>query len=138
MSRFLTKLRIEYAGTKDEEDWILLEPFVYESDVAQQIIVVPAGFHTDLASVPRLPLAYWLTGGKAKLASIPHDYLCVTGLVSREMADEVFLEAAELAGVPKWRRDVMWGAVRAYGVLSGKDSPDKEKKPSHADDIYFG
>jgi hypothetical protein len=136
MSDFLSTLDIRYVGKNDEEKWELLQPFVYQSDVAGITITVPAGYITDLASVPRFPLAYWLTGGKAKLASVPHDFLCETKLVSREMADKVFLEAAELAGVPGWRRSVMWTAVRAYGALSGKDTP--EQKPIKPEDFYIG
>ena len=39
------------------------EPLVYKSEVASTIFKVPAGFVTDLASVPRLPLAYLLLNG---------------------------------------------------------------------------
>jgi hypothetical protein len=52
----------------------------------------------------------------------------------------VFLEAAEVAGVPQWRRDIMWAAVRMYGAFSGKDAeaPQPEKKPIKPEDIFFG
>lgn len=136
-SEFLSELDARYIGEKDEELWELLVPFVYKSEVAGITITVPAGFNTDFASVPRVPLAYWLTGGRAKKAAVVHDYLCVEKIVSREMADKVFLEAAELQGVPQWRRDIMWTAVRAYAVFSGKDS-ESEQKPIKPEDTYFG
>lgn len=136
MSQFLSDLEIRYVGEDDEDLWQLLSPFVYESEVAGITIIVPAGHLTDLASVPRIPLAYWLTGGKAKKASVIHDYLCDTKLVSREMADRVFLEASKITGVPSWRRTVMWTAVRTYATFTGKDEATPMKDPTK--DIYFG
>lgn len=121
MSAFKSTLVVQYVGEEDEEKWMLLQDFVYESDVAGMTIIVPKGTITDFSSVPRLPLAYWLTGGKAKKASVVHDYLCVTKDVSREMADAVFVEAAELQGVPAWRRKLMWMGVRGYAIVTGKD-----------------
>lgn len=129
MSAFLNELDVRYVGTHDEEDWELLTDFAYQSQVAGKTITVPKGHHTDFASVPRLPLAYWLTGGKAKKAAVVHDFLCETKMVSREMADAVFLEAAELQGVPAWRRKIMWAGVRLYAVFTGKDTaPIKQEE----------
>ena len=126
MSAFLSPLILKYIGENDEELWELHEDLIYQSDVAAYTFVIPKGFKTDLSSVPRAPLAYWLTGGKAKLPSIPHDFLCETKLVTREMADLVFLEAAKLVGVPGWRRKTMYSMVRGYAIVTGKDTPKTE------------
>lgn len=71
---FLTPLRVEQvseaAGT-----WRLLEPLCYVSPIFGGLIVVPAGFVTDFASVPRLPFSYWLFGGVGQAAAVVHDYL---------------------------------------------------------------
>jgi hypothetical protein len=136
MSSFLSDLDTRYVGTHDEDLFQLLAPYVYQSDVAGITIEVPAGFLTDFSSVPRIPLAYWLTGGKAKQASVVHDFLCETKLVSRQMADEVFLEIMELTNVPVWRQKVMWAGVRAYASFTGKDGPPPP--PDVNKDIYFG
>lgn len=92
----------------------LLQPLVFESKLIDEIIV-PAGFITDFASTPRLPIVYWLTGNTSHRSAVIHDYLYHTGTVSRKTADKVFLEAMESRGVPKWRRLSMYRAVRLFG-----------------------
>ncbi|OHD22919.1 MAG: hypothetical protein A2Y38_19855 [Spirochaetes bacterium GWB1_59_5] len=127
MSRFPGKLEVELVDDDENEgrgSWRLTAPFVYESDIAG-VITVPAGFVTDFASVPRVPIAFWLTGDTAHDAAVIHDYLYSTGQVQRATADAVLLEAAELTGVPAWRRYAMYYAVRAFGGshYGPKDSP---------------
>ena len=117
MSRFLTPLDVELIDDRDGGGtWVLRSPLAYESSVAGQVICAPEGFRTDFASVPRAPLVYWLTGDVAHAAAVIHDYLYATGGVSRELADDVLLEAMAATGVPAWRRYVMFWAVRAFGA----------------------
>ena len=52
----------------------VVEPFVYCSDKIG-VIVVPAGFITDFASVPRLPFVYMFFGGVGDEAAVLHDWL---------------------------------------------------------------
>ena len=77
--------------------WRLFEPFQYESKRAG-LIVVPSGFVTDFASVPRLPVAYWLYGSKANAPALVHDYLYREGHPGRKEADRIFLEALKEYG----------------------------------------
>ena len=116
IGRFLTRLRIETASDQDDGKWIVLSPLVYQSGVAGMEIAVPAGFETDLASVPRLPFVYWLTGGTSVEAAVVHDYLYSTHLVCRKMADAVLREASAATGVPAWRRWLMWAGTRIGGA----------------------
>jgi len=81
---------------------------------------VPAGFHTDLASIP-----WWLRWlcpkfGPWDVATIIHDYLCVKKPCSRFLADAVFREKMADFDVPLWRRVLMYYGVRIYAVLTGK------------------
>jgi hypothetical protein len=101
----------------DEILWVLLRPVVYTSTVANQVFVIPEGFITDFASVPRIPVVYELTGDTAHKAAVVHDYLYSTGLVSRETADSVLEEASGVTKVPAWRRAIMWAGVRLGGWL---------------------
>ena len=110
--RFVTFL--EVALLSDGKTWILEAPLVFESDSVGEI-VVPQGFTTDFASVPRLPLIYLLAGDTAHAAAVVHDYLYTTCQVTRSQADKVFLEAMEYTMVPKWRRNMMYWAVRVFG-----------------------
>ncbi len=116
MSQFLTKLVMENATGQDDGLWRLVEPLVYQSDVAGQTFVVPAGFETDLASVPRLPVVYLLAGGTSNEAAVVHDFLYTVHLVSRAVADAVLREASAVTGVPAWRRWLMFWGVRLGGA----------------------
>jgi hypothetical protein len=115
MSAFLSKLCVELADNKDDGKWILTKTLFYQSDIAKQVFVIPRGFQTDFASVPRLPIIYWLTGNTATEAAVVHDWLYNTHTVSRAMADAVLREAAAVTGVPAWRRWMMWAGVRFGG-----------------------
>ena len=112
MSAFLTDLIVK----ESEDIAVLVQPLVYESDVAGIRIEVPAGFVTDFASVPRLPIIYMLTGNTAKEAAVVHDYLYGAHITTREVADAVFREASIVTGVPAWRAWMMWAGVRAGGA----------------------
>ncbi|MBP6203354.1 MAG: DUF1353 domain-containing protein [Azonexus sp.] len=114
MSRFITALDIR-APENDDGRWTVMAPLVYESDAAGMAITVPAGFETDLASVPRLPLVYMATGGTANAAAVIHDYLYTKHIVPRDVADAVLREASAVTRVPGWRRWAMWAAVRVFG-----------------------
>ncbi|ANN70932.1 DUF1353 domain-containing protein [Bordetella bronchialis] len=117
MSRFLGRLELEEADGTDDGQWLLERPLTYESDVACRTFTVPARFRTDLASVPRLPIAYWLCGGAASKAAVVHDFLYATRPVARRIADAVLREASAVTGVPVWRRWLMWAGVRAFGWI---------------------
>jgi len=112
---FRSELVLREAENQDTGRWIVCLPLVYDSAVAQCTFTVQAGFQTDLASVPRLPVIYWLTGGTSSKAAVVHDYLYTTGQVSRSVADAVMREASAVIGVAAWRRWLMWAGVRLGG-----------------------
>lgn len=109
-----------------ETTWALLAPLVYGSDRAGHTITVPKGFQTDFASVPRVPIAFWLTGDTAHEAAVVHDYLYQThGVGTRQQADGVFLEAMAAMGIPGWRRQLMYQAVRLCGGAAWQSGPSR-------------
>lgn len=116
MSRFLSRLYLVDADDTDTGKWFLFAPLVYESKVANRIITVPAGFPTDLASTPRIPIIYEACGNIAVRAAVVHDYLYTSGRESRAIADAVLREAAEVTGVSWWQRWAMWAGVRIGGA----------------------
>lgn len=95
-------LRIEFRSELDARAvggnaWQLLAPFeakLFYANGDEEWLVVPTGFVTDGASVPRLPLAYMLFGGRARKAATLHDYL-YSRRRDRAFADAVFLAAME-------------------------------------------
>jgi hypothetical protein len=115
IGEFLTKLRDERVSAGGRER-VLVAPLAYFSPMLNDILIVPAGFVTDYASVPRAPLTYWLFGGVGDEAAVIHDYLYSIGTHPRSMADEVYAEALIACGVPAWRRGPMWAAVRVFGA----------------------
>jgi len=119
MSQFLSDLKVELSP-KSDSIWILQYPLVYLSDIAG-LIVVPTGFQTDLASVPRLPFAYAAFGGKAHREAIVHDALYRIGFppyVSFMTANKVFLEAMKVRKKPNYISYPMFTAVCAFGYPS--------------------
>jgi hypothetical protein len=123
MSRFLTPLRLEEVDDFSADGrgtWMLLSDLVYDSDMLGHVVIVKAGETTDLASVPRIPIAYLLTGNTGRKAAVVHDDLykghTVAGEpVSRATADAVFREALLAQGEPAWRAFLMWAGVRVGG-----------------------
>lgn len=94
MAAFLTPLDARAEG---DDHWRLLAPLRYQSDVpGVGVLEVPSGFLTDLASVPRLPLVFWLVGDRAHQPGAVHDWLYVSGLTSQAAADALFYEASRV------------------------------------------
>jgi len=101
-------------GTK-----ILHYDFAYSNNGTT--ILVPNGYKTDFASIPKL-LWWWLPPhGRYERAAVIHDYICTNyGILanyqysSYEAAD-VFGEAMEILGVWKARRILMVTAVKLLG-----------------------
>lgn len=123
---FLTRPVLTWTGGR--YPWRLTEDLLYLSPRVGQVII-PAGYTTDFASVPRLPLVYMTLGGRASLAAVVHDYLydCPPDGVSRADADAVFLEAMKAAGEPGWlARQSMYAGVRLGGWRAWRrDTSDK-------------
>ena len=95
-------------------------------------IVVPAGFVSDGASIPRI---FWsIIGGpwgRYGKAAVLHDWLyfeqeysfindriLVRQFVSRKLADTIFMEAMMQLEVAAWRIELMYWAVRLCGWLA--------------------
>lgn len=91
----------------------LLEP-VYWTDSSGVRQTVPAGFVTDLASVPRLPFIYLLFADRATKAAIVHDWLYSIAH-PREKADKVFHDLMKRREVSWFIRIPMYVGVRLFG-----------------------
>lgn len=96
---------------------VLLQPLVYFCALLRVFITVPAGFRTDYASVPRLPLAFLFFGDRGKRAAVLHDFLYSGGLaVDRETADAIFAEALTATGYSAFTVWAMHQGVRMGGA----------------------
>ena len=108
-----------------DQHWEVLEPLVYRGN--RDTFVVPAGFRTDFASVPRVVV--WLIPrfGRYTPAAVLHDWLTSaglrTGVVSSRDADGIFRRVMAELQVPPVRRWLMWAGVR-WGALT-----DPQRRP---------
>src|SRR5690606_25480873 len=95
--------------------WRLVEDLVW--DDGERSFTVPAGFLTDLASIPRA--FRWLLhqNGRSRFPAVLHDYLYRTNAVSRAEADSIFYRALKSEGVSPVGRFLYWAGVRLGGWL---------------------
>ena len=114
MSRFLTELDCSLKPGSDRI-WALNRPLIYYSSLLDEIITVPASFETDLSSVPRVPLIFWLWGNRAHREGVLHDYLFRKDSVPAvpfETANRIFLESQKSRKKSVFVRYPMyWGVV---------------------------
>jgi hypothetical protein len=98
----------------DGRRWVVEHSFTYHNG-DELSIVVPAGFITDLASVPRLFWNIFPPFGKYTRAAIVHDVLYSKHTLGRAICDGIFLEAMRTDGVGAVTRYTLWLAVRLFG-----------------------
>lgn len=120
--------------------WRLYKPLSYDIGYkgSDRKVVVPAGYLTDGASVPRLFWTVVSPQGRHGAAAIIHDYLCeyltiydrsVPSSITRKEADEIFKEALVNTGISRPLVYAMFGAVSLYRlVFSVKGTQFSSKK----------
>lgn len=115
---------------RDDDRWTLEHALTYRG--RRDTFIVPAGYVTDFASVPR-PVVWLIPRfGRYTLAAILHDYLCeelarplprieeVTGpttVIGPRDVDGLFRRVMRELDVPPLRRWLMWCGVR-WGALA--------------------
>lgn len=124
VAAFHSKLRFEDDGGFP---LTLIEPLVYVSALLGGTIVVPAGFKTDLASIPRPLWAILPPIGKYDAAAVIHDALYQWGslepqraghVVDRAQADAVLREAMTACRVRRTQRWAIYAGVRLGGAFT--------------------
>lgn len=78
-------------------------------------IVVPAGYITDLATIPRPLWSIFPPHDVYAKAAILHDFLYDNAIGSKAEADLVFHEAMLVLGIPKWKAFIFYWGVRLFG-----------------------
>lgn len=137
--RFAGKLVLVLLDNKDGPSlragrslWAVQRALEYQvGDDPNELIVVPPGFVTDLASVPRAVWSFYPPDGPWAKAAIIHDFLYTTkgtgkwnahvGITradpyTRQEADGVLREAMADRKVGKWEQSVIWASVRLGGA----------------------
>jgi hypothetical protein len=113
-----------YRLEEDMEYWL-------GGDETGVIIVVPKGFETDFASIPRFFQRLLPKLDKHRRAAILHDFLYARhglNIYSRDVCDGIFLEAMKILEVPKWKRFTMYQAVRRFGWLAWRGHEKRLKR----------
>ena len=115
MSRFTQPLVV--TPRPDGRTWIVLSDFGYEvgEEGSGDVISVNIGFHTDFASIPRPLWVFLPRWGKYGNAAVVHDYLYWEQPRSRKTSDDIFLEGMGVLEVPRWKRYLIYYAVRWFG-----------------------
>ncbi len=114
MSKFTAPLIVECI---DGTNWKLHESFNFylEGDV-HKIIVVPKGYVTDFASVPKILRIFAKNSELFNKASILHDFLYdgTTGY-SRENCDEFYRDGMRVFGMSDFRSNIFYKMCRLFG-----------------------
>lgn len=137
--RFAGKLVLVLLDNKDGPSiragrslWAVQRALEYQAGTdPDELIVVPPGFVTDLASVPRVVWSFYPPDGPWAKAATIHDFLYATkgtgewhthrGITralpySRKEADDILKEAMADRKVGKWEQGVIWASVRFGGA----------------------
>lgn len=124
--------------------WIVKKGFVfYLDETRKKKVVVPQGYLTDGASVPRVFWSLIPPWGSYGQAAVLHDWLCeYLGYLdgetfvplTRRQVDDLLLQAMCDLGVGKFTRLTIWAGVRLYEYVS-LGTPDKYNSQKRAVEI---
>lgn len=78
--------------------------------------MVPAGFQSDGASIPKgLTWLFPKIGGRYTKAAILHDWMYINKIGSKAEADKVFYEACRVLGLNKYVAKLFYVGVKLIG-----------------------
>ena len=109
----------------DGRNWRLDSAFVYDTPDWKRI-KVPAGFETDLASIPKLFWNILPPFGKYTQGAVVHDWLYRTQPMERAEADELLHAMMILCRVPWWQRWLIYHNVRWFGGVAWRSDARKQ------------
>jgi hypothetical protein len=126
--QFLDAIQADFLD--DGYHWRLTAPLTLE-DIWFDTITAPAGFVTDLGSIPRIFWNLLPPIGPASKAFVIHDWLYATQTCTREDADDILLRAMQASNV-HWAAIwlIYWG-VRMGGMFAWiSDAKSLYKNPN--------
>ena len=106
-------------GIDSKNDWFE----VAEDCKCRGGVVIPKGYNTDFASVPRLLWSIFPPHGFMANAAVLHDYMYDNKVgqniwgewQARKIADELFLVNCIEDNVPVWQSTLMYYIIRLFG-----------------------
>lgn len=124
MIGFLNPLKVQWLHGRI---WQTIAPLGFRD--GKNLWVVPIGFVTDFASIPRL---FWtLIGSPAGpyvAAAVLHDFFYRAQLIPKPEADRTFLTAMQSLGVGTVRRTIIYLAVKFFGWHAWHDNKRNRAK----------
>lgn len=109
-----------------EPIYFLLKPISWRPNTDQaakyNAVVVPTGFVTDFASIPRVFWSLLRPDGEYAYAAVIHDFLYWTQSGSREDADKILRFAMQDFGVGEATMTTIYDAVRIGGGSAWKEN----------------
>lgn len=112
---FLTPLRLEKKSKPDCDgnNYFTISELRYETQVFEKtvVLVVPAGYCTDLASTPN---TFYYLNKYIDAAAVLHDYLYKQAFYSKSTCDLIFYEACKLT-LPKSIAYTCYLGVKWFG-----------------------
>lgn len=114
MSQFTRNCRVEVIGRNLFQ---LIEPLEYHVGCypSEEIIIVPDGFITDFASVPRV---FWPIISPIDIhanAAVIHDFMYQMYYAPKKDCEWIFNEAMTVLKVPDWKRVCIYNSVYYFG-----------------------
>lgn len=141
-TQFDRELMIKYSMPASQvlkkDYWMTLESFSYDIGFkgSNRKVIVPKGFLTDGASVPRPFWSMIPPWGQYGQAVAIHDLLCETltifvdgkpVAITRKEADHILKEALGVLGVESLKLNTIYGGVSAYRKLFNVSKPSIQK-----------
>jgi hypothetical protein len=99
--------------------WKLLNRLEVLDDHAHSFYV-PAGFITDLASLPRPLRGVFNRNGRSRKPAVLHDYLYSEKMFTRKKCDLIFKDCLVNAGISKFAARLYYYGVRSGGWTRGR------------------
>lgn len=115
MGAFSPNLDVRHTHIKGDYVWTLLADLSYTANDGT-VYLIPTGFVTDLASIPRIFWPILAPFWSYAKASVLHDYLLDSGY-DPVFATKMFREAMESTGVNKIQIFFIYWSVRIYFIF---------------------
>ena len=130
MSSFTEPLEYEFTGSlyHGRPLYITTKDFSYRFGSVKEpvsVFLVPAGFKTDLASIPWPFKLFFPPDGPWAKAAVLHDFLCVNLGVSNIAKDAIFYEALKVLNINPVIAFCFFMSVRIYHDFF---SPDRKSE----------
>ncbi len=92
----------------------LIKDYVVEA--RDKHIIVPSGFITDFASIPRWLWSIIAPHGKYSDSTAVHDFLYSTAVFERKLCDQIFYDLSIAGTLSKTESALMYSGIRMFGA----------------------